>query len=595
MKISIGSIDTGVGFFHTVDPDLTYHEPHGAFFMTAHSGLQLLDYLAVVGYLLVTMVILYWSARKQSDAEDFFLGGRSMPWFAVGLSIMATLLSTITYLGSPGEMIRYGVAYFAGYLSIPLVALVVIYLWIPFFMRLRMTSAYEYLENRFDYRVRLLAGVLFLLLRLGWMSMVVYTASMAMVQMTREPLYRLVTWLGFADPPTTSLYLLIGVTGVAATIYTCLGGMRAVIWTDVLQSFMLFGGVFVIIIYVMVATGTGPATWWTRASQASAEHTRPIFFSSDITVRNTVVWTLLSIFFWNICTHCSDQVVLQRYFTTNSHAAARNSFITNLISMVAIGLLLSLSGLALLYFYLEHPNLLPQDMNPMKQADKVMPYFYAHQLPVGLGGLILASFLCDAMQTLVSGVNSISAIATKDVFERLYPDGTKRMNELTLARITTVVVGLVSTVLACAVAHSAVQSTMNIVDLLPRTFNMFLGPLASLFIIGMFVSRARARTAITAVTLCMVVSFCWSWWSEIPVWLHAIGLESLATGWKNVLGVDGDGAVKRPTIMLAVAAPCVFGVSLGALLSLLESRGEYPGQKFTWWATMRRPALEAND
>ena len=560
--------------------------------LTAHSGLQFLDYLAVVVYLLVTMVIVYWSSRKQADTEDFFLGGRSMPWFAVGLSIMATLLSTITYLGSPGEMIRYGVAHFAGYLSIPLVALVVIYLWIPFFMRLRMTSAYEYLEHRFDYRARLLGGVLFLFLRLGWMSMVVYTASMAMVQMTREPLERLTTWLAFADPQSASLYLVIAVTGVAATIYTCLGGMRAVIWTDVLQSFMLFGGVFVIIIYVMAATGTGPVEWWHRASQASVEHTRPILFSTDITIRNTIVWTLLSIFFWNICTHCSDQVVLQRYFTTKSHVSARNSFITNVISMVLIGLLLSLSGLALLYFYLEHRDLLPPDLDPMKQADKVMPYFYAHQLPVGLGGLVLASFLCDAMQTLVSGVNSISAIATKDVLDRLYPAGTKRINELTLARLTTVGVGLVATVLATLVAREALQSTLNIMDLLPRTFNMFLGPLASLFMVGMFVSRARPRTAIAAVAASMLLSFCWSWWTEIPTWLRTIHLDALADSWTGILGTDKQGVALRPTIMLAIAAPCVTGVVLGSLLSLFESRGDHPGRQFTWWATMRRPPAE---
>lgn len=555
--------------------------------MTAHSGLQLLDYLAVIGYLLVTIWIIYWSSKKQSDTDDFFLGGRSMPWFAVGLSIMATLLSTITYLGSPGEMIRYGVSYFAGYMSVPLVAIVVIYLWIPFFMRLRMTSAYEYLEHRFDIRVRLLAGVLFLLLRLGWMSMVVYTASLAMVQMTREPLFQFVTWLGFTDPHTASLYLVISVTGVAATIYTCLGGMRAVIWTDVLQSVMLFGGVFVIIFYVMATTGTGPLTWWDRASHASPEHTRPIFFSPDITVRNTVVWTLLSLFFWNICTHCSDQVVLQRYFTTKSYKAARNSFITNVISMVSIGLLLSLSGLALLYFYLEHPTLLPSDMDPMKHADKVMPYFYSHQLPAGLGGLILVSFLCDAMQTLVSGVNSISAIATKDVFERLYPQGEKLMNELTLARVTAVGVGLVATVTATLVARSAMQSTMNIMDLLPRTFNMFLGPLASLFMVGMFLPRARARTVIASVILAMIVSFCWSWWSEIPSWFAAVGLPSLAAGWTSILGVDANGTILRPTIMLAVAVPCLTGVLSAAVFSLLEPGGDHRGRHFTWWATMQ--------
>ena len=563
-------------------------------FMAAHSGLQLLDYLAVVGYLLITIGITYWSSRKQENTQDFFLGGRTMPWFAVGLSIMATMLSTITYLGGPGEMIRYGIAHFAGYLAIPFAAVVVIYLWIPFFMRLRMTSAYEYLENRFDYRVRLISGILFLLLRLGWMSMVVYTASLAMVQMTRGPLYAFVESMGFTEIPGTALFLVIGVTGLVATIYTCIGGMRALIWTDVLQSVMLFGGVFVIIFYVGFSTGTGPSTWWERASQASPEHTNPIFFSTDVTIRNTIVWTMLSVFFWNVCTHCSDQVVLQRYFTTNSHTAARNSFVTNLISMVAILLLLSLSGLALLYFYLEHPTLLPKEIDPMKDSDKVMPYFYAHQLPVGLGGLVLASFLCDAMQTLVSGVNSISAISTKDVLERLSPQVARRLGELTLARITTFGVGLVATLLAATVANSAIKSTLNIIDLLPRTFNMFLGPLASLFIIGMFIPRARARTAIAAVSVAMILSFTWSWWSEIPVWLNALGLDSLGSFWTNILGVDARGMPKRPTVMLAVATPCVVGVVTGALLSLFEGRSEdNPGRGFTWRATMRKAPLTA--
>ena len=113
-----------------------YHaEMNGA---STSSGLELLDYLAVAAYLAVTLAILYRAGRKQHDTEDFFLGGRSMPWLAVGLSIMATLLSTNTYLGAPGEMIRYGPAYFFGFLAYPLAALIVLTLWIPFFMRLRL-------------------------------------------------------------------------------------------------------------------------------------------------------------------------------------------------------------------------------------------------------------------------------------------------------------------------------------------------------------------------------------------------------------------------------------------------------------------------
>ena len=150
--------------------------------------MQPLDYAAIVAYLAITMFIVYRSSRQQDDTEDFFLGNRSMPWFAVGLSIMATLLSTNTYLGAPGEMIKYGPAWVLGFAAYPLVLLVVLYVWIPFFMRLRLTSAYDYLAERYDYRARLLGGLLFLGMRLGWMSMVVFTASKAMVAMLGDSL-----------------------------------------------------------------------------------------------------------------------------------------------------------------------------------------------------------------------------------------------------------------------------------------------------------------------------------------------------------------------------------------------------------------------
>lgn len=534
-----------------------------------HKGLNALDLVAVVGYLLVTMLIVWWSTRKQENTEDFFLGGRRMPWLAVGLSMMATLLSTITYLGSPGEMIKHGIGWFSGYLAIPLAMVVVLGVWIPFFMRLRMTSAYEYLEQRFDARARLLGGVLFLLLRLGWIAMVVYTASLAMVAMAGEHLDRMFSVVGLAGvvPP---IFAVIAVVGVAATIYTCLGGMRAVIWTDVLQAFMLFGGVLLIIFYVMWATGTGPVEWWNRARQASDTHVTPLWFSFDLTERVTLVTAMLQVFFWTICTHSADQVVLQRYFTTSSLAAARRTYLTNTISSVSIGILLSLSGLALLYFYLEHPDFLPPGLSAQSDADKVMPHFYAHQLGYGMGGLILVSFLCDAMQTLVSGVNSISAIATKDVFARIRKTpGGNAMTELGLARMLTLGVGLVATVLALLLAWSSTHSKLNIVDMMPRTFNMFLGPLASLFLIGMFLPRATARTALAATLGAVVGSVLWSWWPEI-------------TGWA------------KPTITLAIGVPYLGGFALAALLSLvLETGGDHRGRAFTWWAVKRLPPLEA--
>lgn len=563
-------------------------------------GLGLLDFLGVGAYLLVTAVIVWWSSRKGSDTEDFFLAGRRMPWLAVGLSMMATLLSTLTYLSSPGEMIKNGVALFIGYGGIPFAMAVVLLLWLPFLMRMKMTSAYEYLERRFNVHARRLAGLLFLCLRLGWMSMVVYTASLAMVEMTTEQLQKIIDACGLTNLVSPSA-LVIGTVGISATIYTCIGGIRAVIWNDVLQAVMLFGGVVMILIYVAWATGTGPVEWWHRAEASSKGHTNPPVFSLDITVRMTMITAMMSVFFWTICTHSCDQVVLQRYFTTGSLRGAWRTYIVNTASSVTIGALLSISGLALLYFYLENPGFLRKGMSVKDHADKVMPYFYAYQLPAGLGGLILAGFLCDAMQTLASGVNSITAVATKDVFNRLLASGEKSISELTVARMLTLLVGLVTTLTAYGVAYLQTHSSLNILDLMPKFFNLFLGPLASLFLIGMFATRATARSAIPAVLGAVLISIVWSWWPEIYALYHGIRplrlrapVEVLALGGDYLMGAPlvtiASWKAPVPTITLAVGIPYLSGFVLATILSFLVERpGPNPGREYTWWAVLRRP------
>jgi SSS family solute:Na+ symporter len=545
------------------------------------AGLELVDLVAVTVYLMVTSGIVIWSSRRQATTEDFFLGGRRMPWMAVGLSILASLMSSISYTGVPGEMIQNGVALFAQYLSMPLSICVVLLVWMPFFMRLKMTSAYEYLERRFDSRVRLLGGVLFLLLRLGWMSMVMYVGSLALTQMTAslvsperlDPLFPLLPF-GGSEPALlreSLLYWIIDVVGVSATIYACAGGFRAAIWNDVLQSLMLLGGTIVTLVYVMGTTGTGPRDWWEIASQHTAGHTHPILFSADPFTRMTVFSACLMSFFWTVCTHGSDQVVLQRYFSTRSLAAARRSYLVNAATDLTIGSLLALCGLALLSFYLQHPTFLPSGIMEIegtqvivKSGDKVLPYFFAHQLPAGIGGVVLAVLLCDAMQTLVSGVNSISAVFTNDLFRRISTSAGQRLTDLKLARLLTVAVGLVVTVLALAVAYMAQHSGKNIVDMMAPAFNMFLGPLASLFLIGMFL-KCTSRTALIAVICSTLISFVWSYSKELF------------------------GPNYQLTITLATGVPYLCSFAIAAILGkLLDPSSAHPGLAYTWQAVMRR-------
>jgi SSS family solute:Na+ symporter len=547
------------------------------------AALEWIDFAGVGVYLLVTLGIVIWSSRRQSNTSEFFLGGRRMPWMAVGLSVLATLMSSISYMGVPGEMIKNGVAMFAQYLALPFSMSVVLFVWIPFFMRLRFTSAYEYLERRFDVQTRIIGSLLFLLLRLGWMSMVTYVGSLALTQMvgTLVPAAAvdpITEWMHpTAAEPTlmreSLLYWIIASIGLSATFYGSLGGFRAAIWNDVLQSLMLFGGTVMTLGYVVWTTGTGPLEWWRIAAENSTGHTQPILFSLDPTVRMTVFTAAMLSFFWVICTHGSDQIVLQRYFSTTSLKSARRSYVVAAITDVTIGILLALCGLALLAFYLQHPTYLPAGIfvtengqTIVKQGDKVLPHFFAHQLPAGVGGVVLAVLVCDAMQTLVSGVNSISAVFTGDLYGRLLPTRKPMLTEVGFARFLTVAVGLIVTSLACGVAYLAKHSGRNIIDLMAPAFNMFLGPLASLFLIGMFL-KCDGRVAKIAVACSVIISFFWSYWQIL-----------FATNY-------------QPTITLTTAVPYLASFLIAAVLSrFFGTPADNAGLEYTWSMVMRRPA-----
>ncbi len=545
-------------------------------------GLQWIDFLGVGIYLLVTMVIVIRSSRRQSNTGEFFLGGRRMPWMAVGLSVLATLMSSISYMGVPGEMIKNGVAMFAQYLALPLSMTVVLFVWMPFFMRLEFTSAYEYLERRFDVRTRILGSLLFLLLRLGWMSMVTYVGSLALTQMVGtlvpvEATDPVANWLAPSGAApillrSSLLYWIIACVGLSATVYGSIGGFRAAIWNDVLQSLMLFGGTVVTLGYVVWTTGTGPMDWWNIAAQNSLTHTKPVLFSLDPTVRMTVFTAAMLNFFWVICTHGSDQIVLQRYFSTTSLSSARRSYILAAFTDLTIGVLLAFCGLALLAFYFQHPTYLPQGIfviedgqTVVKHGDRVLPHFFAHQLPAGIGGVILAVLLCDAMQTLVSGVNSISAVFASDLYGRLGLERKRRLSDVGFARFLSVVVGLTVTALGSGVAYLAQYSGRNIIDMMAPAFNMFLGPLASLFLIGMFL-KCDGRVVKVAVLCSVLISFLWSYWQIL-----------FDTSY-------------QPTITLTTAVPYLSSFVIAACIGyFVKAPADYDGLGYTWSAVMRRP------
>ncbi|HEY2253576.1 MAG TPA: hypothetical protein VGH74_21020, partial [Planctomycetaceae bacterium] len=291
----------------------------------------------------------------------------------------------------------------------------------------------------------------------------------------------------------------------------------------------------------------------------------------------TIVWMLVNNFFWTICTHGSDQVVLQRYFSTPSLKAARKSYLTNVFVDLSMTILLALTGLALLAYYLKHGDRLPEGWTAIKPADKLFPHFLGHELPAGCAGLIISAFICDAMQTLESGVNAIAAVATNDFVPRLRHGKPRLVSDLAFARIMSAVVTTLATanaffVLYIAERFKAPGRELNLVDMMPKFFNMFVGPLAALFFTGMFLPRCTSRSAIPAVLTGLSVSTFWSWYPEIF------------------------NTTARPTFALAIAVPCLTTVATAAVLSyLVERGGPHAGQRFTWFAVVKGPQATDTD
>jgi solute:Na+ symporter, SSS family len=453
--------------------------------------------LGIVLLFMLGMLGMGWYfSRRQETSEDYYLAGRRMPWWAVGLSMLATLTSTISYLMMPGEMIRAGVGFFTGVLAYPLIAAFVIFVAIPFFMRLRLTSVYEYLEWRFDYRVRALGAALFVCILLGWMGTVVFTASKAVAEIT-----------GF------NLVLVILVVGLISTAYTTMGGIRADIWTDVAQAVIMFGGTLFAIGYVAVQTHTGLPEWW--ATAARVEHTAVPLFSLDPQVRVTTFWAAANIFFWYICTCAGSQTAMQRFFTMSTVRAAQRSFVTNMVTDLILWVLLGITGVALLAFYLMRPHLLPAELDPTTGAgaDRVFPYFIGHQLPPVLSGLLIAALFAAAMSTLDSGINSLSAVMLLDFYRRLRAPDLSGERELKLAKLLTLGFGGVITTAAYAITR--IPGDFNLVDLTQKGFNCMVGPLGALFFAGMFLPRCTSRSVVPAALLGVVVGVLLAFWEQL--------------------------------------------------------------------------------
>ena len=405
-----------------------------------------LNYFVLGLYLTAMLGVGAFFSHRQESGEMFFLAGRKLPWLAVAMSMYASLTSAVTYLGLPGKAYAENISLIVAAFMSPIIAPFILLIFYPLYHRLRVTTSYEYINKRFGQTAHYCVAGLFVLARLGWLGTVVYAPAMAMSIVTGIPLWSCICMMG-----------------LLATAYTALGGLAAVVWTDVIQFIILIGGAVWVAVSLTNGTEGGIAQIMTEAQNAGHLHIADWKFSL-YTMSGPAV--ALSFFFTMMQDYGTDQVSVQRLMASGSLRSTVKSVAFNACTdFFIIGLLLFI-GLGLFAFFQNAE--LPEGIS----GDKVMPYYIIHYLPQGISGLLITAVFAAAMSSMDSGINSIATVVIKDFMK---PAG----NEVQTARILTGILG----VLATGVAFYA--STLDsILEAFFSFMGMFSAPVLALFLLG---------------------------------------------------------------------------------------------------------------
>ena len=438
------------------------------------SKLGLVNWIVVGAYLAGMVGVGYWFMRREASAttEAYFRGGQKIPFLVAGLSIFATVLSSITFMSIPARAYGTDITWYVGQLAMLILIPVVVLCYLPFFRKLDLTSAYLYLERRFNLGVRLFGSFSFMIAHVGRIAIVLYLPAVALAAVSN-----------------INIYAAIIIIGILCVIYTVMGGIEAVVWTDAIQAVVLLGGAILCFILVVVRLDGGFGELFSIA-QADSKLLQNLTFDLNIKDGTTAGFIIFLAFGFNsLNQYTSGQDVVQRYVTTKDIGGARKSLWTTMWMSVCFSIVFFLLGTALYAFYKAQPELL----NPaMAKSDGILPFFIMQQLPVGVAGLIIAAVFAASQSSISSSLNSIATAWTKDVDSRLLrPEATDK-DYLNAAKWVVVVVGLLgiggASLVAVANIENAFKTFMSIIGLAS-------GSLGGLFALGIFTKRGNEKGA----------------------------------------------------------------------------------------------------
>lgn len=416
--------------------------------------------------------------KKKGTSEEFTSAGRSLPGWVVGMSIFATYVSSISYLGYPGKAFSGDWNAFVFSLSIPIASYFAARYFVPFYRSQDSISAYSFLENRFGPWARIYASSCYLLTQIARTGSILYLLAL--------PMNVLLGW---------NIQTIIIVTSVAIVLYSMLGGMKAVIWTEAIQGIILIGGALVCMFILLFDMPEGPAQTFSIAME-DGKFSLGSFGSS---LSESTFWVCLIYgVFTNLQNYGIDQSYVQRYHTAKNEKEAKFSALFGGYLFIPVSAVFFMIGTGLYAFYKVHPGVLPDGVG----ADYVFPFFIVNELPVGLTGLLIASIFAAGMSTIATSVTSSSTIILTDYYQRFRKHAGNRERMLVL-KLSSVGVGVAG--ILVAFAFMSVQSAL---DAWWALASIFSGGMLGLFLLGYISRKARNFDAVLG-AVCGVILVCW--------------------------------------------------------------------------------------
>lgn len=438
--------------------------------------LSVIDYAIIIISLVFSLGFGIYFAHRQKSHDHYFSGGRSLPPWAVGISILATLVSSITFLAYPGEGFKSNWILLVQGIMVVVILSGLVWFVVPLYRRAIGISAYEYFEKRFGFAARLYSSLSFSFTHFTKMGTVFFLLGMAISSM--------------AGLDTLTV---VWIVGAVIIIIALTGGMEAIVWLDVIQGFMFIGAGIVAALLIMFIPEGGPGAIFKTAFEYDKISFSPYDF--DFTKLTFIVMVFNGIFY-GIQKYGTDQTIIQRYLTTKTEKGAIKAAMMGVLLSLPVWAIFMFIGTALFAFYKITPFVLPEGI----KAEAVFPYFILTQMPVGVIGLVISALVAAAVSTLDADMNSLSAVFVEDYYKRFKPQSTDKQ-QLRMGRTIVLLSGLLSLLIATIYVYSGGEGILGLVF---ELYAIFSGGIAGIFLLGIFSKRANKQGLYVGLIVCVL-------------------------------------------------------------------------------------------